>query len=176
MNERYGAPTTLQSPRLKEHVRSTMQKRYGVDFPMQSTDVKSRFDFKAAAIKRHATMKEHGSYKQSQEEQKFGLWLESQWEVTTHVVVNSTWPIDFYLPKFDLYLQFDGVYWHGLDRPIAEIRASSVPRDRVIARKWQTDRDQEVWFANNGMCLLRIRSDEFDGITCSRLLLHLEAF
>lgn len=77
------------------------------------------------------------------------------------VNVSKFWVIDFYIKTIDTYLQFDGVYWHGLDRPIDEIRQSDKGRDKAIYRKWLVDRQQEKWFKDQGKRLVRITDKQF---------------
>ena len=73
----------------------------------------------------------------------------------------NKWPIDFYVKDNDTYIQFDGEYWHGLDRPLDEIAKFKTPRDRTILRKYQIDREQVEWFRSTGKRLLRITDQQF---------------
>jgi hypothetical protein len=62
-------------------------------------------------------------------------------------------------------VQLDGVYWHGLDRPIDVIAERRTKRDAQIHKKWLMDREQDRWFVENGMRLIRITDLQFrDGI------------
>jgi G:T-mismatch repair DNA endonuclease (very short patch repair protein) len=71
------------------------------------------------------------------------------------------WSFDFYIQSLDVYVQFDGVYWHGLDRPIEEIANSMNESDKGIYKKWKRDRKQDEWFDANSMKLVRIIECEF---------------
>jgi hypothetical protein len=71
------------------------------------------------------------------------------------------WNVDMYVPELDTYVQFDGTYWHGLDRPIEIIRESRSACDTTIYKKWLTDREQDAWFNASGKRLIRITDDEF---------------
>lgn len=68
----------------------------------------------------------------------------------------NRWPIDYYVPSIYAYIQLDGVYWHGLDKPIDEIRESTKPRDIGRAQKWEQDRKQEEWFKSHSLNLIRV--------------------
>jgi hypothetical protein len=52
------------------------------------------------------------------------------------------WWIDAYSPRYDCWIQFDGVYWHS--KPGAAER----------------DRRQNEWFTERGMTLLRVSDKE----------------
>lgn len=74
---------------------------------------------------------------------------------------NSSWNIDIHIPEIDTYIQFDGVYWHGLDRSIDTILSSSTKRNKTIAKKYFIDKEQNTWFENNNLKLIRITDIEF---------------
>ena len=57
--------------------------------------------------------------------------------------------------------KFDGVYWHGLNRPIEIIKESLTPRDHTIYRTWERDRLQEKWFYDHDLKLIRVTDLEF---------------
>lgn len=82
----------------------------------------------------------------------------------------NLWNIDFFIPEIETYVQFDGEYWHGLDRPIEEIKESTTKRNKSIYRKWLLDQEQDCWFAKSRKRLIRITDVEFqkDRISCLR--------
>lgn len=71
------------------------------------------------------------------------------------------WIVDFYIKSIDTYVQFDGVYWHGLDRTLKELKASKSPRDIMIRKARARDRKQDRWFKANGKRLVRVTDREF---------------
>lgn len=87
---------------------------------------------------------------------KHGVWFHKSVTSSTRM-----WNIDFYIPEIDTYVQFDGAYWHGLDRPIDQIKNSASKRDQSIYAKWLLDREQDAWFSENRKCLIRITDVEF---------------
>jgi len=158
-NSRYGVPFYVQTDRFKSDAYWTNILRFGVGYPMQSHAVRERIDWRAAAEKRHKTMKENGMYgcRMSKPERIMYDHLVGLYGTgVEHQVFVHRWPIDFYIRQTDVYVQVDGVYWHGLDRPIEMIKESKNPRDKNIYKKYLTDRKQEVWFKNNGKTLLRV--------------------
>lgn len=92
---------------------------------------------------------------------RFSELLRERFGEVKHQKWVNGWPIDFYIPSIDTYVQFDGVYWHGLDRPIEVIRASNLVRDKAIVKKWETDRVQDAWFTSNGLRLIRVTDVQF---------------
>jgi len=84
-------------------------------------------------------------------------------DVERQVIIPGTrWLIDFYVRSIDTYVQFDGVYWHGLDRPIEVIARGITERDVQIQHKYLTDRAQNDWFKAHGKYLVRITDEEFE--------------
>jgi len=165
MLERHGVERPMQMVRVREAMMSGSIEKYGVPFPMQSPE------FKHEMFERRT---EDGTYFKSKSEdrcfdalcERFGMeWVDRQVAITKH------WCIDFYVRSIDVYVQFDGVYWHALDRPIEEIRRSGTDghrRDMSRYRKWLVDRQQEKWFVERGLRLVRITDKEFqaDPTTC----------
>lgn len=92
---------------------------------------------------------------------RFRDFLREHFSEVKHQKWCGGWPIDFYIPSIDTYIQFDGVYWHGLDRPIEVIRSSSKVRDQAIVVKWETDRKQNAWFNEHARRLIRVTDEEF---------------
>lgn len=157
--DRYGG-ILHGSQALSRKIKTTMLDRYGVEHPLQSDEIKLNFPWKTRARNIHNTMKRNGTYSRqaSCAEAKFHELLTKKFgndEVERHVVVNG-WCIDFYVSAIDVYIQFDGVYWHGLDRPIDVIKQSDRPRDQIIYKTWLRDREQNVWFEQNNKKLYRV--------------------
>ena len=84
-------------------------------------------------------------------------------------IVNG-WSIDFYIKPIDKYVQFDGVYWHGLDRSLDKIKKLEKPRDKRILDTYLLDRRQDSWFEENKLNLFRITDRQFNKIHESELL------
>jgi hypothetical protein len=54
----------------------------------------------------------------------------------------------------DVYVQFDGIYYHGLDRPYVELSATQ-------RRKYDRDRRADAWCRQNSIVLLRVTDAEW---------------
>lgn len=179
--ERYGVENVLASKQIREKARHTLRSNYGVDAPQQSQEIqertkrtnlerhavantlqlsyaRERCNSVEAHMKRHETMKRNGTYGKSRSEDLFYRMLcefFSTENVVRQVTINK-WSIDFYIKCIDNYVQFDGVYWHGLDRPIEVIAEHKTKRDVQIHKKWLTDREQDRWFREHGLNLIRV--------------------
>jgi len=157
MMRKYGVEHPSQVPgasdKAKKSRKETLQRRYGVDWPLQIPEVKEKY---------RQTMKENGTSPISKLEYKFGKWLLSSLPglvLETQVRVKN-WSIDFLLDDY-LYLQFDGAYWHGLDRPLDIIKESDYPRDEAICKAYFKDRFQDEWFQQEHLPFLRVTDREF---------------
>ena len=71
--------------------------------------------------------------------------------------------IDAYVRSTDTYFQYDGVYYHGLDRPYDQLSP-------VIKRKYDRDRATETMFARLGLRLLRITDVEWTSLVTEESL------
>jgi hypothetical protein len=153
--ERYGYEETFQSPILKDKRRLTWMKKYGVPYkPFYQTH-----DELIVAMQK--SFANHPNAFSSKAEIMF---CESLAQKFGHIIRQKhvhKWPIDVYIPSIDTYVQFDGVYWHGLDRPIEIIKESQGKRDQAIYHKWLIDQEQNEWFASHNLRLMRITDVEF---------------
>lgn len=137
-------------------------KKYGSISPMGNELVKAKVDWKEAFRKQHATKKARGTYGKSRiEEYCFELLVNvfGHKNIERQAVVNG-WNIDFYIKSVGVYLQVDGSYWHGLNRPICEIINSKKVRDKKIHKTYFVDMDQNSWFAENQLSLARLLDTE----------------
>lgn len=161
--EKFGVDRPMLSEEFREHMRECCRNKYGVDYPLQSDVVKMSVDWKSARQKAHETMKREGTYGKSVAEDHFYEALCCVYganDVERQIDMNG-WSIDFHVVSIDTYVQFDGVYWHGLDRPIEAVRECVSSRDGIIARTWEIDREQERWFREHRLRLVRVTDEEY---------------
>lgn len=71
-------------------------------------------------------------------------------------------PIDFYIRPIDTFIEVDGEYWHGLDRPIEEIAELKCRGDAKVLSKWQWDRELDARCNRERTRLIRITDRELD--------------
>lgn len=163
VESKYGVHNFVQSDVFKAKAAETHMLLRGVSHHSQTKEFKENIDWHKAAKKRHATMKAHGQYATSRSEEKFYLFLCDAFgekNVVRNALVGSSM-IDFYVSSCDVYVQFDGVYWHGLDRPLEEITQFKHPRDKIIFDTVLRDAKQVDTFASLGLRLVRVTDKEF---------------
>lgn len=165
--ERHGVEWPLQNKNIYDKVLQTNLDRYGAENPYNQQSVKDKANSPTACKKRHETMKHNGSYAKSKPEDRVYEILCERFsfdDVERWKLMNNRWPIDFYVKSIDTYIQYDGVYWHGLNRKIKELKSSDKPRDKNIYKKWLIDREQDQWFVDNELRLVRISTAHIDQI------------
>ena len=155
--EKYGVDNPMKVPEFVDKGRKTCIEKYGVDNALKLDYARERF-FEVLA--------ENGENKSSKIERKFHSSLLQYFAendiISGYYIQGRSWLIDFYIKPIDLYVQFDGVFWHGLDEgKMKELKISSPDLHKSIARAWVRDREQDIWFAENGLNLIRITDDEY---------------
>jgi len=156
VEERYGSTSMMGTKHFMEEREKTWIEKYGVDHNFKLPGVQEKA--------REARFANGNSFPSSKSEDRFYEFLCSifgsenvERQVRVHI-----WPIDFYVKSIDAYIQFDGVYWHGLDRSLAEIKKFRTETDRVIYKKWLTDHQQNDFFRINQMKLFRVSDKQFE--------------
>lgn len=161
--QHHGVDHPFKCENVKAKIREKLIERFGVSHPMKSAEIRSRVNWKEISNKRHQTMKMNHSYNKSKKEDQFFEALIERFgkdNVDRCVIVNN-WEIDFYIRSIDVYVQFDGVYWHGLGRDKNEITEESTQRQKVIHQTWLRDQEQIIWFKENEKSLIRITDKQF---------------
>jgi hypothetical protein len=119
MIKKYGYDSPIRIPEIKERIKQTNLKRYGVPYPSQNLEVRKKLSITNQSPevkeKKYKALRKKEFFNSSAEENRFSEWLlkidpkaqHHRWHPTVKFL------IDFYSPKYDLWIQFDGVYWHG---------------------------------------------------------------
>lgn len=159
--ERWGNSHPIASAAVQDKIRATMRTRYGVE-SFAETGIPSRHAATPEVTeKRLKTLEVRGFLKHSNIELECLDVLRTVFQCVDHSVTVNGWSIDFYIHDVDAHVQFDGMYWHGLDRPIEEIAESDSPCDAAIHRKWLRDRQQDEWFARQRRRFVRITEEQW---------------
>lgn len=170
--ELFGVDNVSKLPEIKARKQQTCFEHYGVVNPFCSEEIKSKIDYKSSWEKAHQTKKTNGTYKSSTIEEQFYEQLCSVYskENIEHPILANGWSIDFFIRPINTYIQFDGIYWHGLDRPIEDISNSTLARDRNITKKYYTDIQQNIWFTQNNLKLIRITDKQYRSLSINEIL------
>lgn len=177
LQERYGVTAALQIEAAKEKRRQTNIERYGFAETFQIKEFKEKREATWLAnygvtyrpFPENAVEKAKESMTKFPQKWSSKIELKFYDELCKHFGVDDVvhqkwingWPIDFYVKSIDVYIQFDGIYWHALDMPLEEIRKSEKPRDKTRVQKWERDREQDDWFQTQCKQLVRITDVEW---------------
>lgn len=114
------------------------------------------------------TNRRNGNVRESVPERAFVSWLRDVLgadEVVPHPGHVNGFDIDVYVRSLDTYIQFDGVYYHGLDRPYEDLSSE-------IRRKYDRDRLADARFEALGLRLVRITDREWFALETSESRNH----
>jgi hypothetical protein len=161
MVDRWGVESPIQHNQIRDKIKKTMLDRWGAPHAWCTPENRERNKSKEIRNKIHRTMKARGRYGKSKVEDQlyYDLCeLYSPANVERQASLNG-WSIDFKVN--DVYVQLDGVYWHGLDRSLEELRASQNARDKVILGTRSRDSEQNEWCQKMGIRLVRVTDAEY---------------
>lgn len=153
--QKYGVNNASKLEWVKQKKTETTRKNYGVDNPQQHPEIKKRS---------LETFASRGKMWMSAPEKEFRKILEKEFgkdDVKVQQLIDHKWSVDFFIKSIQTYIQFDGVYWHGLDRPIEQIKESNSYRDKIIYEKWVKDRELDTVMQIRGIRLIRITDKMF---------------
>lgn len=154
-NKKYGVPHLMQLPEIKQKIKETMMKKYGFENSM-ALMLSRGFTYDESVKKAHATKKKNGTYKVSKEENNvYKLFCEKFGSSNVERQVSiKTWAIDFYIKNINTYVEYNGSYYHGLNRPIAIIKQFKTKHDKKLYLTFLKDQDKVKWFAENNKRLV----------------------
>jgi len=150
IQQKYGVENVSQLNFVKEKKKKTVFSHYGVDHQWKNKEIREKI---------HETMKINGTYGKSSKGEMQLLEIFQKifgFDNVQHLTTVNGREVDFYLDSINTYVQFDGVYWHGLDRPPLIIQNFATKRDTCIYRTFIFDKEQNLWFKNNNLKLARI--------------------
>ena len=154
MLQKYGVVNNMHRQDVLEKVKTYNREKFGCDFPLQSDEIRLK-TILSYQSQNHSISR--SSCEKYLEEKLVSVFGREDVEVGKWV---SGWCIDFYIRSSETYVQVDGVYWHGLDRPIQDIKSSQINRDKHIYNVWKKDRKQNAFFKSRGMRLVRITDED----------------
>jgi G:T-mismatch repair DNA endonuclease (very short patch repair protein) len=161
---------------IKQKKKDTCLNKYGVDSFTKTKEFRESVDWASVARKGLKTRSKKGMLNVSKIENKFHQFLLNYFnEVKTQIPIRE-WSLDFYLPKLDTYIQFDGNYWHGIDTSVEELEAKNTKISKAIIRTKERDREREEWFKKNNMRLVRVIEKDFKDKKYDQILTQIRVF
>jgi hypothetical protein len=157
MIKKYGQRVPLHVPELADKKKKTSLEKYGFEVASKSEVVKRKLSetLKTAVVreKKYQALKEKGTFNYSNEEIAFIQYLLiADPDLKTHQLHPETKHVmDYYMPRYDLWVQYDGTYWHGK----GEIKTSG-PQANSIEKIKEKDAYQNKNIPN----LIRFWSDD----------------
>lgn len=164
----------MKCSRVIDKFKETNLARHGVLTPLIREDVLQKTHSADALNKKHDTQKKNKSLMISRPERMLGQELQAYFgeNDVIHTLRKLSFCIDFYVKSIKTYIQVDGVYWHGLDRPLDEIKNSDKEIDREIYKKYRRDRKADAAFKEAGLFLVRVTDKDVLEHKALRLILH----
>jgi G:T-mismatch repair DNA endonuclease (very short patch repair protein)/predicted nucleic acid-binding Zn ribbon protein len=135
--ERYGVENPFQSQEVRNKVKQTCLERYGVENYNQSEEGKSRLSnilsSEEVQTKINNTKHQNHTFNSSEIESLFSKYLDSQNIEYKRQYRSKEYPFncDFYLPKYDLYIEIQASWTHG-GHPF------NIEVDKDILEKWKS--------------------------------------
>lgn len=157
MLKKYGESSPARVKKSVEKKKKTCLERYGYEIPAKNPDVRKKLiktlNTKEVKEKKHNALKNKKNFNISAEETnflKFLLLMDPDIKIhQLHPIINQD--IDFYSPLYDLWIQYDGAYWHGKEKSTL-----NGPQAESIERIKKNDKFQNDNIPN----LLRFWSDD----------------
>lgn len=170
--DKYGVESVMSSPEIRKKIEGIFEEKYGRRSFTGSDEHKSKCDFNEIAQKAWATKIKNGSCSKSNPEEKLYSILVNEFgdsNVTRQVPVIKQW-VDFHIPTLDLYIQVDGIYWHGLDRDIEIIKQGNTSQDRKIHKQILRDEELNLFMKENKMKLIRITDEQINKTSTEEII------
>lgn len=176
--KQYGVKSRLESKEILKKISDTCTEKYGTRVFVGSEIWKSKMDFQKNAKKAWETRIRNGSCSKSKPEENFYNVLCKEFgieDIKRQIPMIRQW-IDFYIVSLDLYVQLDGIYWHGLNRDINTIKNSSARQDKKIYKNYLRDQKLNKYTKENNIKMLRITDEKFNKMTNKEVISMIRNF
>jgi len=115
--EKYGYESINQIPEIKERKKQTCLKHFGVEYPMQSKEVKAKYDFESLQEKAFETKKKNGTTNSSKIQDWFiselkQIYGEADVE-TEYKEERYPYHCDAYIKSLDQFIELNIYFTHG---------------------------------------------------------------
>jgi len=157
MQHRHGAQHPLQAPGPKAKRLATVKEKFGMD-PLAMPENRKHLS-EAGQKGYRTTAKRIGSWILSKPEIDMVKFLRDRYgdvdqQAEVDAPVGKRYFIDAYVKSLNTYVQLDGEFWHGLDKPYDQLHENG-------KKAYDHDRIQDTWFLSLHKTLIRITDKEF---------------
>lgn len=143
---KYGAISVSGLPEIIEKKKQTCLAHFGVEFPMQSAEVRAKYDFVANTEKAFQTKKQHGTTNTSKiQDTLLSVLREIYGEddvLSEYKESRYPYHCDCYIKSKDLFIELNLYFTHG-GRPF-----TGTAEDQAILQLWQEKAKTSKFFAN----------------------------
>ena len=176
MIEKFGTISPLALPEIREKIKKTFLEKYGSETFAGTPEHQAQLDRREIAHKAWQTKIKNGTCSQSKPEERVYKILSKKYGsdlVQRQVKTIGQW-VDFQITEPNYYLQVDGVYWHGLNRKLKEIRQQKTTQDVKIYKQILRDRKLNRYMASSGLKMVRLTDDEINSRTDEEIIQLIE--
>ena len=169
---KYGVKNILSSPEIQEKIKNTNLEKYGREVYAGGDDWESKLDRDEIVRKAWLTKIKNGTCSKSAPEERLAIILEKEFgedNIRRQVLMIKQW-IDFYVVSLDLYIQIDGIYWHGLNRDLDIIKLGKTSQDQKIYKQILRDEKLNEYMKISNKKLVRITDSKIKNSSDTEIL------
>lgn len=158
----YGVKSRLESAIILEKIKATNIEKFGRPTFAGSKKHVESCDFIDISRKAWKTKIKNGTCSKSAPEEKFYQILINFFDLTDikrQAPLLRQW-IDFHICSANIYIQVDGVYWHGLNRDLDIIKLGKTSQDQKIYKQILRDQKLNEYCKFNKIKLIRFTDKE----------------
>jgi hypothetical protein len=162
--EKYGVDHPHKSEIVQEKVRNTCLERFGTTCVFSAPQIRDKFDYVENNRKRIETLIKEDRLWTSKPEQSLGVWLQQIFGEED--VLSQIWichqSIDFMIKSLKLYVQLDGVYWHGLIEKLAPGAKLKIEKDIKLNSWFEENKELNLFRISDLQWLKIIEKQEYN--------------
>ena len=167
----YNCEYPMQSEEIREKSRKTNLERRGCEYPFQSEEVKEKIrntNLERRGVDNPFKLSEYVFHSKIGDEFCINLYerLPEEWKDSTIFYKKSNkeytlerndqrYFYDFCIPEIKVIVEFDGLYWHGLQEEQKDVKG--VPVEEI----WKKDMEKQKLAEDAGFRVIRVRENEY---------------
>lgn len=170
MLKRYGVDNPYRSKEIRQKIKETFIKHYGVDNPWKAKEIKDNLNYKLRTTHAIETKRKNNSFNTSKEEEKAYNILKERFNTVKRQYKDKRYPYccDFYIPENDLFIECNFHWTHGKH----PFNSDSI-EDISLLEEWKF---KNTRYYNNAIKTWTIRDVEKRNIAKKNNLNYIEIF